>query len=56
MDVLLLPTVGTTYKIAEMLADPIALNTRLGAATRDAEDITAFGGWRAWLARATSTA
>ena len=33
IDVLLLPTAGTTYKIAEMLADPIALNTSLGAYT-----------------------
>ncbi len=33
IDVLLLPTAGTTFKIAEMLADPIALNTRLGAYT-----------------------
>jgi allophanate hydrolase len=33
IDVLLLPTTGTTYTIAEMLADPITLNTRLGAYT-----------------------
>ena len=33
IDVLLLPTAGTTFKIAEMLADPITLNTRLGAYT-----------------------
>jgi allophanate hydrolase len=33
MDVLLLPTAGTTYTIAEMLADPVALNTNLGAYT-----------------------
>jgi allophanate hydrolase len=33
MDLLLLPTAGTTYKIAEMLADPVALNTNLGAYT-----------------------
>jgi allophanate hydrolase len=33
MDLLLLPTAGTTYTIAEMLADPIALNTNLGAYT-----------------------
>ena len=33
IDVLLLPTVGTTYPIAEMLADPVELNTRLGAYT-----------------------
>jgi len=31
--VLLLPTAGTTYTIAEMLTDPITLNTRLGAYT-----------------------
>ena len=30
---LLLPTAGTTYTIAEMLADPVALNTNLGAYT-----------------------
>ena len=33
MDLLLLPTAGTTYKIADMLADPVALNTKLGAYT-----------------------
>jgi allophanate hydrolase len=33
IDVLLLPTAGTTYRIADMLADPVALNTRLGAYT-----------------------
>jgi allophanate hydrolase len=33
MDALLLPTAGTTYTIAAMLADPIALNTNLGAYT-----------------------
>ena len=33
IDLLLLPTAGTTYKIAEMLADPVELNTRLGAYT-----------------------
>ncbi len=33
MDVMLLPTTGTTYKIAEMLADPIKLNSNLGAYT-----------------------
>jgi allophanate hydrolase len=33
MDCLLLPTAGTTYTIAEMLADPVALNTNLGAYT-----------------------
>jgi allophanate hydrolase len=33
IDVLLLPTAGTTYTIAEMLADPVELNTRLGAYT-----------------------
>jgi allophanate hydrolase len=30
LDVLLLPTTGTTYRIGEMLADPIRLNTNLG--------------------------
>jgi allophanate hydrolase len=33
IDYLLLPTTGTTFTIAEMLADPIALNTKLGAYT-----------------------
>jgi allophanate hydrolase len=33
IDLLLLPTAGTTYTIAAMLADPIELNTRLGAYT-----------------------
>jgi allophanate hydrolase len=33
IDLLLLPTAGTTYTIAEMLADPVALNTSLGAYT-----------------------
>jgi allophanate hydrolase len=33
MDVLLLPTAGTTFKIGEMLSDPVQLNTRLGAYT-----------------------
>lgn len=33
IDILLLPTAGTTYTIAEMLADPVALNTNLGAYT-----------------------
>jgi allophanate hydrolase len=33
VDCLLLPTAGTTYTIAEMLADPFALNTNLGAYT-----------------------
>jgi allophanate hydrolase len=32
-DLLLLPTAGTTYPIAQMLADPVALNTNLGAYT-----------------------
>jgi allophanate hydrolase len=32
-DLLVLPTAGTTYTIAEMLADPVALNTNLGAYT-----------------------
>jgi allophanate hydrolase len=30
MDVLVLPTIGTTFTVAEVLADPIATNTRLG--------------------------
>jgi allophanate hydrolase len=30
VDVLLLPTTGTTYKISELLADPIKLNSNLG--------------------------
>lgn len=30
IDVLLTPTVGTTYRITELLADPIRLNTHLG--------------------------
>ncbi len=30
IDVLLLPTAGTTYTVAEIEADPIALNTQLG--------------------------
>jgi allophanate hydrolase len=33
IDYLLLPTAGTTFTIAEMLAEPIALNTKLGAYT-----------------------
>jgi allophanate hydrolase len=33
VDLLLLPTAGTTYTIAEMLSDPVALNTNLGAYT-----------------------
>lgn len=33
MDALLLPTTGTTYKIADVLADPIRLNSNLGAYT-----------------------
>ncbi len=33
MDVMLLPTAGTTYKIEDMLADPVRLNTNLGAYT-----------------------
>jgi allophanate hydrolase len=33
MDTLLLPTTGTTYKIAELLADPVRLNSNLGAYT-----------------------
>jgi len=30
LDVLLLPTTGTTYRIAEVLADPVRLNSQLG--------------------------
>jgi allophanate hydrolase len=33
MDVLLLPTAPTSYTIAEMLADPVTLNTNLGVYT-----------------------
>jgi allophanate hydrolase len=33
VDLMLLPTAGTTFKIAEMLSDPVELNTRLGAYT-----------------------
>lgn len=33
IDLLLLPTAGTIFTIAEMLADPIALNTKLGTYT-----------------------
>jgi allophanate hydrolase len=33
MDVLLLPTTGTTYRIDQVLADPIALNSNLGLYT-----------------------
>jgi allophanate hydrolase len=33
MDVMLLPTTGTTYKIADVLADPIQLNSNLGTYT-----------------------
>ncbi|MEQ1576486.1 MAG: allophanate hydrolase [Hyphomicrobium sp.] len=33
MDILLLPTTGTTYKIADVLADPVRLNSNLGAYT-----------------------
>ena len=33
MDVMVLPTAGTTYKIADMLADPVRLNSNLGAYT-----------------------
>ncbi|MBS0269743.1 MAG: allophanate hydrolase [Proteobacteria bacterium] len=33
MDVMVLPTAGTIYKIADMLADPIRLNSNLGAYT-----------------------
>ncbi len=32
-DILLLPTAPTIYRVAEMLADPITLNSRLGAYT-----------------------
>ena len=33
MDVMLLPTAGTIYKIVELLADPVRLNSNLGAYT-----------------------
>lgn len=33
MDMLLLPTAGAAYSIADMLADPVRLNTNLGAYT-----------------------
>ncbi len=33
MDVMLLPTTGTTYRIDEVLADPVALNSNLGIYT-----------------------
>lgn len=33
MDVLLLPTTGTTYKIGDVLADPLRLNSNLGLYT-----------------------
>jgi len=33
MDVLLLPTAGTTYRVDEVLADPVRLNSNLGAYT-----------------------
>ncbi len=33
MDVLLLPTAGTTYTIAQLLADPVRLNSNLGTYT-----------------------
>ena len=33
MDVMLLPTTGTTYKIADVLADPVRLNSNLGIYT-----------------------
>jgi allophanate hydrolase len=33
IDILLLPTAGTTYTIAQMLADPVALNANLGTYT-----------------------
>lgn len=32
-DVMLLPTAGTTYKIAELLAEPVRLNSNLGRTT-----------------------
>jgi len=33
MDVLLLPTAPTIYKVADMLADPVRLNSNLGRCT-----------------------
>ncbi|HTJ62741.1 MAG TPA: allophanate hydrolase [Alphaproteobacteria bacterium] len=52
MDVLLLPTAGTTYRIDELLADPISLNSNLGRYTNfvnlmDLSAIAVPGGFRA---------
>ncbi|MBX9684963.1 MAG: allophanate hydrolase [Hyphomicrobium sp.] len=33
IDVMLVPTTGTTYRIADVLADPVQLNSNLGATT-----------------------
>lgn len=51
IDVLMLPTAGTTFQIAEMRADPIALNAKLGAYTNfvnlmDLAAIAVPGGFR----------
>lgn len=51
MDVLLLPTTGTTYTIEEMQADPVRLNTNLGYYTNfvnllDLAAVAAPGGFR----------
>jgi allophanate hydrolase len=51
MDVLLLPTTGTTYTIEAMLADPVALNSNLGLYTNfvnlmDLSAIAVPGGFR----------
>ena len=76
VDALLLPTAPFCPTLAELVADPIGPNSRLGTFTNfvnicdlaaiavpagfgaeagavgDARDITALGGWRAWLAAA----
>ena len=51
MDALLLPTTGTTYTIAALLADPVALNSNLGFYTNfvnlmDLSAIAVPGGFR----------
>ena len=52
VDVLLTPTAPTTYTIAEVLADPVALNANLGLYTNfvnllDMSAIAVPAGWRA---------
>ncbi|PPC98924.1 MAG: allophanate hydrolase [Hyphomicrobium sp.] len=44
IDVLLVPTTGTTYRIADVLADPIQLNSNLGRTTNfvNLMDLSAF--------------